>query len=109
MDADRLIGNAPVRGYGMRTKTDDADPAICPAGVCLKKLPRPGRGRWASTQMEFRKFDAKHRSVVPMSRDCGRWEQLANKFFQLAPGLAGAIAGCRMRDGVASSASEIQH
>src|SRR6478609_832977 len=51
--------------------------------ICLKKRKKARRGSWASTQVECRKCDRKHRSVVPMGVGCGRREHLANQIFGL--------------------------
>jgi hypothetical protein len=49
--------------------------------ICLEKQEKARWGSWASTQVEFRKCDEKHRSVVPMGVGCGRREDLANQIF----------------------------
>jgi hypothetical protein len=51
----------------------------------LSKRPGPAWAGWASTQEVFWKCDAKHRSVVPMRRRCGRADHLANQIFRPPP------------------------
>lgn len=47
----------------------------------LKQASKARQGRWALARVEFRKCDAKHRSVVPMRGDCGSSEHLAIEIF----------------------------
>jgi hypothetical protein len=82
----------------------------------LFKASKARQGKWALAQRESRKFDAKHRSVVPMRRRCASEADLANQIFGLVSGwkLSRVCASsvnfvdCRKARAVAESARETE-